>query len=140
MGQIRENFYYKKLIKKIKEYGLEDKIKFTGQIDENALRDYYINCAFGIYTPIREDFGMVPLEFNSAGKICLSINEGGCVETTPEEYRFSNFNELGEQILKLINMPLKERKKIGGELRKRSASFSDKHFNRMLGKVEELIG
>ncbi len=138
VGEILQNSYYKNLVKKIREYGLDRKIHFTGLVNESKLREYYLNCAFGIYTPIREDFGMIPLEFNSAGKICLSVDEGGCIETTPLRHRFSNSEGLGKSILKLMDMSLEGKKKEGELLRKRAKNFSSRHFIRLLEKVEEL--
>ncbi len=140
VGEIQDQIYYRKIKNKIKEYGIEDLVKFTGLVTEDDIKDYYLNCAFGIYSPIKEDFGLVPLELNSAGKICLSIDEGGCKETTPDRYRFSNANELGKLLLNTVNMTVEERREEGKYLRERAKNLSVGHFTGLLERVEELTG
>ncbi|MFH1448170.1 MAG: glycosyltransferase, partial [Candidatus Micrarchaeota archaeon] len=49
------------------------------------LKDLYANAYCVVYSPMNEDFGIVPLEAMSSRKPCIAVNEGGPKEIiTPE--------------------------------------------------------
>jgi len=56
-------------------------IEFVGRLPEKELVRYYAECLATVFMPLNEDFGMVPLEGNAAGKACIAVNDGGCRET-----------------------------------------------------------
>ena len=56
-------------------------IKLLTKVNDNELVDLYSNCLAVIYLPKDEDYGLVPLEAMASGKICIAVNEGGCLET-----------------------------------------------------------
>lgn len=56
-------------------------IKFTGFISPKEKIDYLAHCEALISIPLNEDFGMVALEANAAGKGVIYSNEGGHLET-----------------------------------------------------------
>jgi glycosyltransferase involved in cell wall biosynthesis len=56
-------------------------VQFLGNVGEDALAEMYGECLATVYMPYHEDYGMVPLEGNAAGKPCISVEEGGCRET-----------------------------------------------------------
>ncbi|SRR5258706_789067 len=56
-------------------------ITLLSDVSEEKLIELYSKCFAVIYMPIREDFGLVPLEAMASGKICIAANEGGCKET-----------------------------------------------------------
>lgn len=66
-------------IKKIAE-GYEN-IKILDWISDKELLRLIGNCIATIYIPIREDFGMSPVESMSAGKPVIGVKEGGLKET-----------------------------------------------------------
>ncbi len=46
-------------------------------VSDEKLRELYSNCYSVLYTPIDEDFGIVPLEGFASYKPCIAVNEGG---------------------------------------------------------------
>jgi glycosyltransferase involved in cell wall biosynthesis len=58
-----------------------ENIEIVGWITDEQLLDYLGNCIASIYIPVREDFGMTPVESMTAGKPCIGVNEGGLRET-----------------------------------------------------------
>jgi alpha-1,3/alpha-1,6-mannosyltransferase len=50
-------------------------------ISETRLFELYSTCSAVLYTPVNEDFGLVPLEAMASSKPCLARNEGGPRET-----------------------------------------------------------
>lgn len=71
---------YEKFLRKIAPPNVE----FLGSLDDKELLQQYANCTAAIYTPIDEDFGLVPVEANAAGKPVIAVREGGCLETVLE--------------------------------------------------------
>ena len=77
--------YYKKLIKKIQQYNLENKVKFLGNIDDDQLNSLYKASDLFLMLSINdgsdfEGFGLVFLEANAKGVPCLGPNDSGCQE------------------------------------------------------------
>ncbi|MGZ4902655.1 MAG: glycosyltransferase [Halobacteriota archaeon] len=60
---------------------LPSNIKIIGQITEEELLDLYARCKGVVYTPIDEDFGLVPVEAQASGKAVVGVDEGGLQET-----------------------------------------------------------
>ena len=58
-----------------------DNIQFTGDINDNELKNLIGNAIATIYIPIDEDFGMSPVESMAAGKPVIGSGEGGLLET-----------------------------------------------------------
>lgn len=56
-------------------------ITLLTDVNDVELRKLYAECVATIYMPMNEDFGLIPLEGMSSGKICIGVNEGGCLET-----------------------------------------------------------
>jgi len=56
-------------------------ITIETNITEERLRDLYSRAYAVLYTPIDEDFGLVPLESLASSKPCIARNEGGPKET-----------------------------------------------------------
>lgn len=66
-----------KPLEKIKHF---DGIEFEGWLEENELRERYLNCRALIF-PGEEDFGIVPIEAQSFGKPVIAFGKGGVTET-----------------------------------------------------------
>ena len=64
----------------VKSLGLKNVI-FRGQISEKELIKAYSQALMVLYTPIREMFGIVPIEAMAAGVPVIATNEGGPRET-----------------------------------------------------------
>jgi glycosyltransferase involved in cell wall biosynthesis len=56
-------------------------VKILGIIPEKRLLDLYATCKGVVYTPIDEDFGLVPVEAQASGKAVVGVNEGALRET-----------------------------------------------------------
>jgi glycosyltransferase involved in cell wall biosynthesis len=59
----------------------KNNIQILGWISDEQLLDLLGNCLATIYIPVREDFGMTPVESMYAGKPVIGVNEGGMQET-----------------------------------------------------------
>ncbi|MCD4705844.1 glycosyltransferase [bacterium] len=69
-------------LKKIKKIAKgHNNIKILGWISDEKLLELLGNCIATIYIPIREDFGMSPVESMMAGKPIIGVDEGGLKET-----------------------------------------------------------
>lgn len=55
-------------------------IEFLGWRPDAELRHYYAACRALIF-PAQEDFGIVPLEANAAGRPVIALGQGGALET-----------------------------------------------------------
>jgi glycosyltransferase involved in cell wall biosynthesis len=73
----KDGFYYdfyRKVLEMSKRVGDVDIVE---DVSEGALRDYYARATAVLYTPIDEDYGLVPLEAMASYKPIISVNEGG---------------------------------------------------------------
>lgn len=56
-------------------------IRFLGNVDDAQLVALYNQAALTLYAPIREPFGLVPLESMACGTAVVAVREGGIPET-----------------------------------------------------------
>jgi glycosyltransferase involved in cell wall biosynthesis len=56
-------------------------VKILGIIPQERLLELYATCKGVVYTPIDEDFGLVPVEAQASGKAVVGVNEGALRET-----------------------------------------------------------
>ncbi|MGC8924206.1 MAG: glycosyltransferase [Candidatus Micrarchaeia archaeon] len=100
--------YYKKICGLIKGIG-DVRVNIT----QEELIDLYSRCMAVVFTPINEDFGIVPLEAMASEKPVIAINEGGPTETVVHEktgYLCNSVEEISACMALLHNDPsLKER-------------------------------
>jgi glycosyltransferase involved in cell wall biosynthesis len=55
-------------------------VRFLGAVDHDRLRELYARAAFFVL-PGEEDFGIAPVEAQSAGRPVLALGRGGALET-----------------------------------------------------------
>ncbi len=67
-------------------------IEFLGRLPDAVVTDYVSHCRALLF-PGEEDFGMVPLEVNSAGRPVIAFRGGGATETVIEGLNGVFFNE-----------------------------------------------
>lgn len=70
-------------LKKLKALPKTDKIRFLGRIPDAEVKQYYAKCKAFI-SPQEEDFGITPLEAQSAGRPVIAYRAGGACETVVE--------------------------------------------------------
>jgi len=86
----------------VKNLGLN--VLFKGEVSERQLYDYYARAKLTIYTPIREMFGMVPLESTATGTPVVGV-KGGYTEVLKQGVKIvkPNIKSLSGAILRLLN-------------------------------------
>jgi glycosyltransferase involved in cell wall biosynthesis len=107
-------------------------ITIIGWVSEKDLLEYIGSCIATIYMPIDEDFGMSPVESQSAGKPCIGVNEGGLKETIVHNktgYLCDNATE--EELIKAVKyMTPKRALSMKRACILNSKKFSDKEFTK----------
>jgi glycosyltransferase involved in cell wall biosynthesis len=137
-GNVSNPSYYKKLRRMIKGYGV-----VIPNLTDTELDYLYSYCSAVVYTPVNEDFGLVPLEAMAYKKPCIAKNEGGPKETIRDDvdgFLVESTTEMAEQMRYLAEN--KERcKKMGQEgYEKVKEEFTWKRFlNRFEEKTKQMI-
>lgn len=72
-----------KKLKKLAETYPGAKIKFTGRISDDEVRDYLQRCRALIFCA-EEDFGIIPVEAQACGRPVIAYKKGGAMETVVE--------------------------------------------------------
>lgn len=79
-----------------------DSIRFLGRVSDDQLKDLYAHCRAFIF-PSDEDFGLVPVEAQAAGRPVIAYGAGGALETVIDEKTGVFFNEqTSESIINAI--------------------------------------
>lgn len=107
-------------------------------VSEDTLRDLYSHCWAVLYTPVNEDFGIVPLEAGASGKPCIAVNEGGpreVVQNGKTGFLVDGTEQMAAKMLWLIERP-KTAEQMGHMARKRVAlGFSWERFFERFDKI-----
>jgi glycosyltransferase involved in cell wall biosynthesis len=74
VGEGPEKPHLRKLARTL---GLGGRVKFTGQVTQKRLETLYARSSLCVYTPVREPFGIVPLEAAAAGRPVVATAGGG---------------------------------------------------------------
>ena len=90
-------------LENLKKLAKSNKIKFTGRILDAEVKKYYAHCRAFIF-PQEEDFGITPLEAQSAGRPVIAYRAGGALETVVENETGIFFDEqTPEAIIEAVN-------------------------------------
>lgn len=81
VGEGPEKLSLKSLVQNL---GLNGRVKFLGQVTKKRLEELYARCLLCVYTPMREPFGIVPLEAAAAGRPVVATEGGGYSEILNE--------------------------------------------------------
>jgi glycosyltransferase involved in cell wall biosynthesis len=73
-------------------------VEFHGRIDDQAVVQLLEGCR-ALCVAATEDFGIVPVEANAAGKPVVAFAAGGVLETITDGVNGALFNTLSEQAL-----------------------------------------
>ncbi len=77
----KDKAYYDYYLRIAEEAKKSSAIKILRDVDDEKLRDLYSRCTAVLYTPVNEDYGLVPLEAMASSKPIIAVNEGGPKET-----------------------------------------------------------
>jgi glycosyltransferase involved in cell wall biosynthesis len=98
----KEHMKYLEKLQRIKK----ENVKILIDVSEEKLIELYKNCLCVLFTPLNEDFGIVPLEAMSCEKPVIAINEGGPKETVihgETGYLVNDVNEMVEYMKQLCD-------------------------------------
>lgn len=79
-------------------------------VDSKKMAELYAGCRAVLYTPVNEDFGIVPLEAGASFKPCIAINEGGPKEVIIQGhtgYLVNSTDELAARLAELAESKVK---------------------------------
>lgn len=119
-----------------------ENVELLLDMPSRRIRNLYAQCYSVLYTPIHEDFGIVPLEAFASKKPVLAWNEGGpreIVQDGKNGYLVESTDELAEKMHYLAEHP-KIAEQMGRDGRKRvEKEFSWGRFLERFGKVCEKV-
>ncbi len=107
--------------------GISKSVSFLGFLTEEQLTNEYTNAYAVMYLPMREPFGLVPLEAGASGKPVIAANEGGCKETVIDGKTGFLVRPTAHDVADAASKLLADRKKaakMGYEGRKRACQFT----------------
>ncbi|MBI5159678.1 glycosyltransferase [Candidatus Micrarchaeota archaeon] len=79
-------------------------------VDSKKLNELYAGCRAVVYTPINEDFGIIPLEAGASFKPCIAVNEGGPKEVIVQGetgYLVNSTDEMAVRMAELAESKVK---------------------------------
>ena len=76
-----------------------DSATFLGKVSDEEMKNLYANCRALLF-PSDEDFGLVPVEVQAAGRPVIAYRAGGALETVIDGKTGVFFNEQTEESLK----------------------------------------
>ncbi|MFC1682206.1 glycosyltransferase family 4 protein [Nanoarchaeota archaeon] len=119
-------------------------VEFLGAISDVKLIELYSNCIGVIYTPINEDWGLIPLEAGASGKPTIGANEGGLRETIINNKTGFLINDVDEkkiaEKIDYLSTNLSKAKSMGLQAREKAKQFDWKNllpeFEKKLIEIE----
>lgn len=84
-GTKEDTDYLKSLVKK---WNLGGKVDFTGEVPDRIVNEYMRKCFCIVFVPLREPFGITPLEAAAYGKPVICADEGGYTEVINDSCAF----------------------------------------------------
>ncbi len=114
-------------------------VTILGAIPEMQLHELYATCKGVVYTPIDEDFGLVPLEAQASGKAVVGVNEGGLRETVIDGVTGFLVNPDPESMRIAIQRVSEEPGRYENACKKNASRFDEKVFvNKMRQCLSEI--
>jgi len=93
---------------KLKKMAAGLPVEFQTNLSEGELTELYAGALAVLYTPINEDFGLIPPEAMAAEKPCIAKNEGGPRETVidgVDGFLVNNPDEMADRMEFFIRNP-----------------------------------
>ena len=106
--------YFKELVKEIEKHNLQNHIFFRGRVSDKELENYYLKADLFLMLPINisgkfEGFGLVFLEVNTKGVVCIGSDNSGCLDAIKDNitgYIVDPYNP--KEVAKKIDMVLNQ--------------------------------
>jgi glycosyltransferase involved in cell wall biosynthesis len=114
---------------------LPPNVKILGIIPEKRLLDLYATCKGVIYTPIDEDFGLVPVEAQASGKAVVGVNEGALRETVINGQTGFLVDARPESLKKAIQLVSEEPRQYEKACKKNASRFDEHIFIESMRKI-----
>ncbi len=93
---------------RLREIAGSSNVEFVLDMNEKKLMHYYSNCYAVLFTPMLEDWGLVPVEAMASHKPVIAIKEGGPAESVVDGktgFLISNADEMAEKMRFLADHP-----------------------------------
>ncbi|RKD32279.1 glycosyltransferase family 4 protein [Thermohalobacter berrensis] len=138
----KKGWMYKEIFKKVKDYGIEKKVIFTGYVDEEDKPLIYKMSKAFVFPSLYEGFGMPVLEAMSAGVPVITSNTSALPEVVGNAGLLVNpksTKELTNAIIKVIE-DRNSRNKMVQEGIRQSKKFSWKRSAEKLLQVYREVG
>lgn len=118
-----------KCMKLAKKLGLGDRVIFTGFVKDYEVPFFYASCDVFVTASTFETQGLALLEAMASGKPCIGADALAIPEVVKSGkngllFEPQNEIDLAIKITELLQMPARERGKMGAEARKTAARFS----------------
>jgi len=122
-------------LKKLKSIA-RDNIQFLGRIPDEEVKKYYSQCKAFIF-PQEEDFGITPLEAQSAGRPVIAYRKGGATETVIENKTGLFFDEQTPKAIMEVIERFDEKKFNPKTIREHALDFNTESFKKMIKEYVE---
>ena len=119
--------YKKKLVQYIVKNNLSSEIHWVGNINEQEMNWCYKNCSMFVMTSRVESFGMIAGEAMANGCLCISSSSPCLPEIFNNSalfYEKNNFTDLGDKILKVLNLNQTTKEEMSLQAVNQSKQFS----------------
>lgn len=102
----KKGWLYEDVFKLVDEMGINDRVIFTDEINEDELKYLYKNSNIFVYCSYYEGFGLPPLEAMSYGIPCVVSDKTSIPEIVGDAAKYANpysIEDISEKMLQLIN-------------------------------------
>ena len=124
--------YFNYLNRLVRDYGLENYIKFDTNLGFNRLLELMRRSKVYVHPLPGEPFGISTVEAMSAGIIPVVPDIGGHTEFVPQKYHFHTFGQAVKAVATALAAPASERIKLSDSAQKFSAVNYIKNFQQIL--------
>jgi glycosyltransferase involved in cell wall biosynthesis len=114
-------------------------ITFLGRLPDPQVADYYARCKALLF-PGDEDFGIVPLEANAAGRPVIAFKAGGALDTVIDGETGIFFSELTPESLSAAVLRAERTTWDSIAIRKHAEDYAEPRFReRFMRLVEDVV-
>ena len=137
IGTGREEKNLKKLAAKYQIQNTKYEIQFLGEVSDEQLIKEYQNCKAVIFPAQDEDFGLVPVEAQAAGKPVIALKSGGVTESVINGKTGVFFDQPSVESLTSAIEKFEKSKIKSEDCQKQAEKFSKERFKAEIKKIVE---